>query len=142
LGQCIGERPHEARTVTTYPAELVAWRMAEGKSAPAMPPLSPLCKDVPSESPPKIVSPDRTTPYRVLNGMPPEYQRLERIARAAEDVNMLYWYQDEKLIASSKPYRRVFIPLEAGTHHLVVVDSSGRSDSVTYRVEKTDNVEV
>ncbi|MCC6712545.1 MAG: penicillin-binding protein 1C [Candidatus Dadabacteria bacterium] len=142
LGQCIGERPHEARTVTTYPAELVAWRMAEGKSVETMPPLSPLCKDVPSESPPRIVSPDRTTPYRVLNGMPSEYQRVELIARVAEEVNMLYWYQDGKLIASSKPYKRVFIPLEAGAHDLVVVDSSGRSDSVTYRVEKTGHVEV
>jgi len=142
LGQCIGERPHEARTVTTYPAELVAWRMAEGKSVETMPPLSPLCKDVPSESPPRIVSPDRTTPYRVLSGMPSEYQRVELIARVTEEVDMLYWYQDGKLIASSKPYKRVFFPLEAGTHELVVVDSSGRSDSVRYRVEKTDNVEV
>jgi membrane carboxypeptidase/penicillin-binding protein PbpC len=55
---------------------------------------------------------------------------------------MLYWYQDGKLIASTKPYRRTFIPLEAGTHNLVVVDSSGRSGSVTYKVEKTDKVEV
>jgi penicillin-binding protein 1C len=128
--------------VTTYPAELVAWRMAEGKSVEAMPQLSPLCKDVPSESPPKIVSPDRTTPYRVLNGMPSEYQRVELIARVSEEVDMLYWYQDGKLIASTKPYRRTFIPLEAGTHNLVVVDSSGRSGSVTYKVEKTDKVEV
>ncbi len=142
LGECIGERPHEARTVTTYPAELVAWRMAEGKSVEAIPPLSPLCKDVPSESPPKVVSPDRTTPYRVLNGMPSEYQRVELIARVSEEVDMLYWYQNGKLIAATKPYRRTFIPLEAGTHNLVVVDSSGRSGSVTYKVEKTDNVEV
>ncbi len=74
--------------------------------------------------------------------MPSEYQRVELIARVTEEVDMLYWYQDGKLIASSKPYKRVFIPLEAGTHDLVVVDSSGRSDSVRYRVEKTDNVEV
>ena len=38
-------------------------------------------------------------------------------------------------MASARPDARLFIPLEAGTHNLVVVDSSGRSDSITYEVE-------
>ncbi len=142
LGDCIGERPHESRVVTTYPPELVAWWVAEGKRSDAIPPLSPHCKDVSSERPPQILSPDKSTPYRVLKGMPAEYQRVELIAGVSEEVNALYWYQDGELVASTRPYKKTFIPLTAGTHRLVVVDSSGRSDSIKYGVESRDSVEV
>ncbi|MGH7851064.1 MAG: penicillin-binding protein 1C [Thermodesulfobacteriota bacterium] len=142
LGDCIGERPHESRVITTYPPELVAWWMAEGKKRDTVPPLSAYCNDVSSESPPQILSPDKSTPYRVLKGMPAEYQRVEIIAGVGEEVNELYWYQDGKLLATTRPYEKTFIPLTAGTHRLVVVDSSGRSDSITYKVESRQSVEV
>jgi len=142
LGDCISERPHETRIVTTYPPELIAWWMAEGRPVDTTPPLSPFCNDVPSERSPRIVSPDGNTPYRVLKGMPSEYQKLELIARVSEEADTLYWYQDGKLAASTRPYKKLFIPLGAGTHSLVVVDSSGRSDSVTYRVESQMQVEI
>ena len=142
LGDCIGERPHESRVITTYPPELVAWWMAEGKKRDTIPPLSAYCNDVSSERPPQILSPDKSTPYRVLKGMPAEYQRVELIAGVGEEVDALYWYQDGKLAATTRPYKKTFMPLTAGKHRLVVVDSSGRSDSTTYKVESLDSVEV
>jgi len=142
LGDCIGDRPHESRVITTYPPELVAWWMAEGKKRDTIPPLSAYCNDVSSERPPQILSPDKSTPYRVLKGMPAEYQRVELIAGVGEEVNELYWYQDGELAATTRPYKKTFIPLAAGTHRLVVVDSSGRSDSIRYKVESRDSVEV
>jgi penicillin-binding protein 1C len=142
LGDCIGERPHESRVITTYPPELVAWWMAEGVKRDAIPRLSPYCNDVSSERPPQILSPDKSTPYRVLEGMPAEYQRVELITGVSEEVDALYWYQDGKLVTSTRPYKKTFIPLTAGKHRLVVVDSSGRSDSITYNVESRDSVEV
>ena len=142
LGDCIGDRPHESRVITTYPPELVAWWMAEGKKRDTIPPLSAYCNDVSSERPPQILSPDKSTPYRVLKGMPAEYQRVELIAGVGEEVSELYWYQDGELAATTRPYKKTFIPLAAGTHRLVVVDSSGRSDSIRYKVESRDSVEV
>jgi penicillin-binding protein 1C len=135
LGDCIETRPSKARIVTIYPPELVAWWRAEGREVPSVPPLSPFCNDVPPQLPPKIVSPDESTPYRILLGTPGEYQKLQLIARASPEVERLYWYQDGKLVASARPDERLFIALETGTHDLVVVDSSGRSDSITYEVE-------
>jgi penicillin-binding protein 1C len=113
----------------------VAWWRAEGREVPSVPPLSRFCNDVPPQLPPRIVSPDESTPYRVLLGTPGEYQKLQLIARASPEVERLYWYQDGKLVASARPDARVFIALETGTHNLVVVDSSGRSHSITYEVE-------
>ena len=71
--------------------------------------------------------------------MPFEYQKLELIARVSEEADTLYWYQDGKLVTSTRPDRKLFIPLEAGIHSLVVVDSYGRSDSITYRVESGES---
>lgn len=135
LGDCIETRPSQARIITIYPPELVAWWRAEGREVPSVPPLSRFCNDVPPQLPPRIVSPDESTPYRVLLGTPGEYQKLQLIARASPEVERLYWYQDGKLVASAQPDARVFIALETGTHNLVVVDSSGRSHSITYEVE-------
>jgi hypothetical protein len=39
------------------------------------------------------------------------------------------------LITTGAPDTKLFLPLQAGTHRLVVVDNAGRSDSITYRVE-------
>ena len=70
VGDCISKRPHEARVFAIYPAELTAWWRVQGKPLETVPPLSPYCKDVPPELPPRIVSPDENTPYRVLRGTP------------------------------------------------------------------------
>ncbi len=140
LGDCIETRPSLARIITTYPPELVAWWRAEGREVPSVPPLSPFCKEVPPQLPPRIVSPDETTPYRILFGTPADYQKVQLIARASPEVDRLYWYQDGNLVASATPNTRLFIPLEPGTHRLVVVDSSGRSDSISYEVEGDERV--
>lgn len=140
LGDCIENRPSQARIITTYPPELVAWWRAEGREVPAVPPLSPFCKDVPPQLPPRIVSPDETTPYHILLGTPADYQKVQLIARASPEVERLYWYEDGKLVASARPDARLFIPLDPGSHNLVVVDSAGRSDSITYEVEGDERV--
>ncbi|HWP90846.1 MAG TPA: penicillin-binding protein 1C [Thermodesulfobacteriota bacterium] len=140
LGDCIAIRPHRAEIINTYPPELVAWWRAEGRDVPSVPPLSPFCKDVPPQLPPKIVSPDEATPYRMLMSTPTDYQKVQLIARTSPEVERLYWYQDGKLVASTKPDVRLFIPLEIGVHQLVVVDCTGRSDGITYRVEGDERV--
>ncbi len=140
LGDCIAIRPHQAKIINTYPPELVAWWRAEGRVITSVPPLSPFCKEVPPQLPPKIASPDEATPYRMLLSMPIDYQKVQLIARTSPEVERLYWYQDGKLVASTKPDARLFIPLEAGIHRLVVVDSSGRSDSIIYSVEGDERV--
>ena len=56
-------------------------------------------------------------------------------------MDTLYWYQDGKLVASSSPDKKVFISLKSGSHDLVVVDSSGRMNSITYTVENSERSE-
>lgn len=141
IGECIAERPHEAKVFTVYPSELTAWWRVHNKPVEIVPPISPYCKDIPSDIPPTIISPDANTPYRVLRGTPSEYQKVQLSAQVSENVTKLYWYQNGRLITSTNPDKKVFAPLKKGTHKLVVVDSSGRVDSINYTVEKAQSSE-
>jgi len=134
-GECVASRPHVEQVSVVYPAELVAYWHAQGQQVEGLPPLSAACGEVPADDAPRIVSPDATTPYRIRRDAPIDYQEILLQAQTAADVSTLYWYVDGHLIASLAPNRRAFLRPARGTHRVVVVDDSGRSDSVTYEVE-------
>jgi penicillin-binding protein 1C len=90
---------------------------------------------VPEGEPPRIVSPDPTTPYRLRRDTPPEYQRIPLVARADSGATRLFWYQDGQLVATMAPQESRFLDSVPGEHRLVVTDDLGRSDAVTYKVE-------
>lgn len=132
-GDCVGRRPMVAKVLTLYPPELVAWWRARGRAVPELPAPAEGCRGAgaPGE-PPKIVSPDAATPYRLRAGAPERFQRVPLIARGS---GRLFWYQDGVLVASVRPEDQRFLPLETGRHRLVVVDEAGRVDRVEYVVE-------
>jgi len=134
-GDCLAGRPHAFRVLTVFPAELVAWWRAQGDPVPEPPRLSAACGGIVEGEPPRIVSPDGTTPYRLRRDALPENQRIPLVARAGAGVSRLFWYQDGRLVATTAPQESRFLPSLPGEHRLVVTDDLGRSGGVTYRVE-------
>jgi len=134
-GSCLASRPHRPEVITVYPTELVAWWQIQGHTVPSLPRLSSACGDIPSSEALKIVSPMSTTPYRLRKDAPAAYQKIPLTAQAGSAAERLYWYQDGVLVASGSSGAKLLLPLQAGTHRLVAVDNTGRSDSITYRVE-------
>jgi penicillin-binding protein 1C len=135
-GDCLGSRPRRVRVLTLYPPELLAWWRSRSQPVPEIPEPEPGCGGAGVTEPPKIVSPDSATPYRLRRDAPGEFQRVPLVARAA---GRLFWYQDGRLVASGPPEAQTFLPLERGRHRLVVVDETGRVDRVDYRVESWDS---
>jgi penicillin-binding protein 1C len=133
-GDCLRARPHRPQVLAVYPAELTAWRRARGQQVAVLPPLSPACRDIPADDPPRIVSPDAATPYLVRRDAPLEHQKIPLVARVASGAERFYWYQDGELVASGRPDAGLFLAPEFGTHRLVVVDGKGRMDAITYEV--------
>jgi penicillin-binding protein 1C len=121
--------------ITVYPAELIAWKQAQGQTIASLPRLSSLCTDIPSDEPLKIVSPNAATPYRLRRDTPVEYQQIPLTTQGLMSATHLYWYQDGTLIGSGAPEKKLLLPLRSGTHRLVVVDNTGRTDSLSYQVE-------
>ncbi|HYG63054.1 MAG TPA: penicillin-binding protein 1C, partial [Thermoanaerobaculia bacterium] len=127
--------PHLFRMLTVYPAELVAWWRAQGNPVEDLPRLAPGCRGIPGGEPPRIVSPDASTPYRLRRDAPPEHQRIPLIARAGPGTSRLFWYQDGLLVAATAPGESRFLDPSPGEHRLVVADDLGRSDGMTYTIE-------
>ncbi|MFL6237307.1 MAG: penicillin-binding protein 1C, partial [Thermoanaerobaculia bacterium] len=139
-GDCVGRRPHELRLFTLYPPELVAWWRSQGNPARDLPRLAAGCEGIPDGEPPRIVSPDGNTPYRLRRDSPDEYQKIALVAHVSPGVRHLYWYQDGSLIATTATTEAAaaagrFLAPVRGEHRLVVTDDLGRSDGVTYKVE-------
>lgn len=132
-GRCLGERPHQARVVVVEPAELLAWRRGRGDAVDTLPPLADGCSGGLAIAPPRIVSPDATTPYRLRAGVPRDFQKIALVAR--HGGGDLFWFLNGRLLGSgSADQERYWLP-EAGDHRLVVVDQHGRSDGIDLRVE-------
>ncbi|MEE9561909.1 MAG: penicillin-binding protein 1C, partial [Thermoanaerobaculia bacterium] len=72
-GGC-GGRPFRWQEITLYPAELVAWQRSQGEPITELPPVSRACSGRGVGEPPRIVSPDTATPYRLRRDAPLEYQ--------------------------------------------------------------------
>ncbi|HEV8578080.1 MAG TPA: penicillin-binding protein 1C [Thermoanaerobaculia bacterium] len=136
-GDCMNRRPHEFRLLTIYPPELVAWWRSQGAPVQEVPRLASTCEGIPSGEPPRIVSPDGATPYRLRRDAPAEYQRIPLVAQVSPGVRHLYWYQDGTLVATTETEAAAnrFLSAIRGEHRLVVTDDLGRSDGVTYKVE-------
>jgi penicillin-binding protein 1C len=136
-GDCVSRRPHEFRLFTLYPPELVAWWRSQGSPVQETPRLAAACSGIPDGDPPRIVSPDGATPYRLRREAPAAYQRIPLVAQVAPGVQHLYWYQDGTLVATTEASSAAtrFLDAVHGEHRLVVTDDLGRSDGVTYRVE-------
>jgi penicillin-binding protein 1C len=138
-GRCLGSRPHRTEILAVYPPELVAWWRASGRPVAVTRVQDPGCGAQSGQRFPRIVKPDPATPYRLRRDAPPEYQKVRLQARLEPqldgDGNRLFWYQDGLLVAAGSPSEDLFLPLVRGEHRLVVVDRTGRSDSITYQVE-------
>jgi penicillin-binding protein 1C len=134
-GACLSSRPHRADVVTVYPPELVAWWSTQGQSLPPAPGLSPFCNEVPGGEALTIVSPASSTPYRLRRDAPAAGQKIPLRVQGGAAPTLLYWYQDGKLVATDTPAAQILLPLQLGTHRLVVVDNAGRVGSIVYHVE-------
>jgi len=133
-GDCIAARPHKEVVATVYPPELVAWWRSQGQPFEPLPPLSRACADVAAGAPPRITSPDGATPYRLRRDAPAELQEILLTADTS-DAAQLFWFEDGVLIASGDASKKMFLRPARGAHQLVVVDDSGRSDAMRFRVE-------
>jgi penicillin-binding protein 1C len=137
-GDCLLGQESQSVTALVWPAELVAFRRAQGASLPGLPPVDPDCPDVPQEEGPVILSPSPYTPYLLRADAPREHQRLSLSAAGAVGASVHYWYVDGRYVARTAPDTPCFVPLVEGRHVAMVTDDHGRSASATFTVGNPD----
>lgn len=141
-GDCLLGQKSRMQTALVWPAELVAFRRAQGTILPGLPPVDPGCLDVPVEDGPVILSPSANTPYHVRTDALPEFQRLSLSAAGAAGASTHYWYVDGRHVGRTAPETPCFIPLQSGVHEVIVTDDQGRSARSTFTVRGQSNADL
>ena len=113
----------------------MAWKRSQGETVTGLPTVSKACASGDLGEPPRIVSPDPSTPYRLRRDAPLAYQQIALTAHSGPGTRRLFWYQDGVLVGSSAPAEPLFLTPTRGPHRIAVTDDLGRSDGLTYRVE-------
>jgi penicillin-binding protein 1C len=141
-GDCLLSQKSRMQTALVWPAELVAFRRAQGTNLAGLPPVDPGCLDVPEEGGPVILSPSANTPYHIRTDALPEFQRLSLSAAGAAGASAHYWYVDGRHVGQTAPETPCFIPLRSGVHEVIVTDDQGRSARSTFTVRGQPNADL
>ncbi len=121
-------------TVENWPPRLAAWLAGKG-IVNFQPPHNPECRGELAGDGPVIVSPERDAIYSLRASAPKEYQHILFQASLPLDSRQAHWFVDGQLFATAPSDSCVFYLPEKGRHHVMCIDSYGRSASVNIQVQ-------
>lgn len=119
-------------TITTYPPELNSWLLSQNLTIPKIPIHNPLCGNIVTESPPKIVSPADRTVYTALFQ---ETIQLKVAAAPKSTANTYFWYLNNLFIRQAASHEEFFISPPVGSNTLTCQDELGNTTTVQFEVK-------
>jgi penicillin-binding protein 1C len=132
---CWTDRSFHWETVVIWPSTLATWMRENGHPVPALPVHNPSCRSLSIGDGPLIKSPAADVRYVLRRGVPLEDQQIRLEASVTSGIQVLHWFVDGILLASSHPTEPVFYLQEQGQHEVVCMDDEGRSSRITLIVE-------
>jgi penicillin-binding protein 1C len=131
---CLVPGRFKEMTVEDWPPRLASW-LAQSGIVNREPPHNPKCRGQLAGEGPVIVSPERDAVYSLRSSVPRNYQHILFKASLPLDSRKAHWFVDGQLIASAPSDSSVFYLPDKGSHHIMCVDSYGRSSSVDIKVQ-------
>jgi penicillin-binding protein 1C len=135
ISYCTSCRPSigfKKKDYTDYPADLLAWMQRSGIQYDRIPPHNPYCTRVFKDSPPRIVSPLAQKEY-ILEASDPPQIRLS--AETTADVNLLYWYVNDRFVGTSERGKDLFVSIDPGVVKISCTDDRGRNSDIQISVQ-------
>ena len=120
-------------TFENWPPRLASW-LARSGVVRFQPPHNPNCRGELAGDGPVIVSPEPDAVYSLRSSVPKKYQHILFQVSLPLDSREAHWFVDGQLFASAPPDSNVFYLPEPGSHHVMCVDSYGRSASLDFQV--------
>jgi penicillin-binding protein 1C len=130
---CIPENGFEKRTYPNLAPELIAYNEVQKIPYRKIPPHNPACERVFHEGAPLIVSPNDGSEYYIRKEEP---QQIQLACQAANDVQEVFWYVDDKLSKRSAPHEAVFISPPLGRVKISCSDDKGRNSDIWIMVKR------
>jgi penicillin-binding protein 1C len=130
---CLPESGFEKNAYPNLAPELIAFNEMQKIPYQKIPPHNPKCERVFHEGEPLIVSPNKGSEYFIRKDEP---QQLQLACQAANDVEEVFWYVNDKMIRKAKPHEAVFISPPMGRVKISCSDDKGRNADVWILVRR------
>ena len=130
---CLPENGFEKRTYPNVAPEVIAFNELQKIPYQKIPPHNPACERVFHEGAPLIVSPNEGSEYYIRKDEP---QQLQLACQAANDVNEIFWYINDKLVKRAAAHEAVFINPPFGRVKVSCSDDKGRNTDLWITVRR------
>jgi penicillin-binding protein 1C len=124
---CLPDSGAVRKIFPNYAPELLSWFQTKHILYEKIPPHNPACERVFNDNNPQIVYPVDGSEYFLSRN---EHQQLMLNCQVGNDVKMVYWYVNDKLIQKSAPNTEVFFRPEAGKLKISCSDDKGRNANI------------
>ncbi|KAA0990543.1 penicillin-binding protein 1C [Dyadobacter aurulentus] len=124
---CLPETGFEKKAYPNLAPELIAFHEQQKLPYQKIPPHNPKCERVFHEGAPLIVSPNEGSEYFIQKDEP---QQLQLACQAANDVEEVFWYVNDKLTKKAKPHEGIFITPPMGRVKISCSDDKGRNSDI------------
>ena len=122
--------------VEFWPSDILALYRRAGISVRQPPAWDPACEigeQEPAGIPPRINSLSAGVTYHLKSDRP-ERERIPLTASTDSDVKALFWFVDDRFVATVDRDETVFWQATPGEHRVLAIDDLGRSHAMTVRV--------
>ncbi|MGN7890214.1 penicillin-binding protein 1C [Dyadobacter sp. 22481] len=130
---CLPEKGFEKKAYPNLAPELIAFYELQKLPYQKIPPHNPKCERVFHEGAPLIVSPNDGSEYYIRKDEP---QQIQLACQAANDVQEVYWYVNDKLYQKSPPQESVFLSPPLGRVKISCSDDKGRNADIWIVVKR------
>jgi penicillin-binding protein 1C len=128
---CLPDSGAIRKRYPNHSPELVSWYETKHILYEKIPPHNPQCERVFQENAPQIVYPVDGSEY-ILDKK--DTQKMMLNCQTSNDVKVVYWYINDKLLQKSEPNTKVFFTPEAGKLKISCSDDKGRNSDIFVEV--------
>src|SRR3989339_34608 len=130
--ECLPDTGYKKVLYPVYDPEIVLWNTLNNVEYKRIPAHNPNCQAKFSDEGPKIISPSNNFEYYIEDK---SEQQILLQAAGGEDVQILYWYINDKFFIKSKTEEKQFFNAEKGKIKITCLDDKGRSSTVFINVK-------
>lgn len=134
--RCRAGRDHHPEVHTVWPAAVVPWLSRAGVGVGALPPHDPSCASGLDGAAPVIHTPSDGDEFVLRSGVPSADQQIALQASTSGGTGAVFWFVDGALQTQAAPGDVVLLEPTPGPHHLVAVDTEGRSADIRITVHR------
>jgi penicillin-binding protein 1C len=111
------------RSYPNLPSDVLAYYQMQQVPIEAIPPHNPACERVSGQAGPQIVSLNDNSEYYIN---PKQSADMELRCQAANDVQVVYWYLNDRLFRRARPAESIFFHPKPGQLKVSCADDKGR----------------